>query len=358
MSGVPTSPIAESTAKHWLLNDRITSLREWGTHDERWLPADDDAVVTIGRDPPVSLSGHAAIRYDRPSVSRTHAVMQRRESYWQLYDHRSANGIFVNDEPATMQEVRPGDVIQLGDLKLIATSGRVRAMRKLWTRFLTTLDDPAALSKVDDALPAMRRFALPGGRLVLRGRVGARLALRVHELAQGSDRPFVALQHAERLRSTDELRALAMRAAHGTLFLRDGQLEADPQRELLHEIIDRKSAVRVIVAADRGRNCDHLGKCDVLDVPALAERSAEIETLVRELVRDAAIAMRAPTDLLRGGDWQTLARWDWTDHDDMEDNIQKLVALRHHGQPAPAARAVGVSVSWFCRWMLEHAIEK
>lgn len=362
MSVVPTSPNTEATAKLWLLNDRITSLREWGTTDERWLPTDDNAVVTIGRDPPVSVSGHAAIRFDRPGISRVHVVMQRIGSYWQLYDHRSASGVYVNGVPCLVGQLLPGDVMSLDDLCLVATSSRVRAIRRLWARFLTTGDSATARARVDEAVWASTQFAGLGGSLVVRGRIGERLARRLHDLARGEDRPFVALQHRERPQRMDEIRALIERATRGTLFLRDHQLDAESQRLLLHEIAERKRSVRIIFAAEGGsdvwRECGYLGARSIVDVPLVADRADEIAALVRDLVRDHAIAMSACTEVLRPSDWERLARWDWDDHDEMEDVTLKLVALRHHRKPARAARALGLSVSWFCQWMLRYGIEK
>jgi hypothetical protein len=359
MSEVATASITDAATKQWLLNERVSSLRLWATNDERWLPADDDAVVTIGRDPPVSVSGHAAIRLDAPSVSRMHAMLSQADSHWMLRDLRSRNGTSINGAPTTAHHVLPGDIIALGEARLIATSSRVRALRRLWQRYVSSADDVASMEAVDDALVATRRFASPHGSLVLRGRVDCGLARQIHELARGVERPFVPIRRDATPQTSRDIEEHVAAAAHGTLFVRQGQLAAEPQRALLRAVSHRPS-VRVIFAAERAADVSHergvLGCASVVDVPRLDERGHELPTLVRRLVDAWAVRMKVSSDLLRADDWNKLARWEWDGHDDMEKVTGMFVALRHHGKPTPAARALGVSPGWMSQWMSRYAI--
>ncbi len=59
------------------------------------------------------------IALDHKSLSRTHAILCREESgEWRVLDMDSANGLQVNGEPYAQATLAPGDVIELGHLKL------------------------------------------------------------------------------------------------------------------------------------------------------------------------------------------------------------------------------------------------
>ncbi len=50
-----------------------------------------------------------------PTVSRSHARVLCENGAWMLEDMGSANGTFVNDERVTRRELRPGDIIRVGN---------------------------------------------------------------------------------------------------------------------------------------------------------------------------------------------------------------------------------------------------
>ncbi len=74
---------------------------------ERWLLKGD--AVTIGRD----AGNDIALLHDT-KVSRSHAVLQRRNRQWFLEDLGSSNGTRVNERRVQRHPLRHGDRIQLG----------------------------------------------------------------------------------------------------------------------------------------------------------------------------------------------------------------------------------------------------
>lgn len=59
------------------------------------------------------------IAIDHRSLSRTHCKVVREESgEWRVIDMQSANGLMVNGESYTQVTLRPGDVLELGHVKL------------------------------------------------------------------------------------------------------------------------------------------------------------------------------------------------------------------------------------------------
>jgi predicted RNA-binding Zn-ribbon protein involved in translation (DUF1610 family) len=63
-----------------------------------------------------SLSAH--IRFDDPTVSRRHALVQRQDGTVRVLDDRSLNGLFVNGERVDLRELEDGDELQVGRFRL------------------------------------------------------------------------------------------------------------------------------------------------------------------------------------------------------------------------------------------------
>jgi predicted RNA-binding Zn-ribbon protein involved in translation (DUF1610 family) len=78
-----------------------------------------DGWTRIGR----SLS--ADIRFDDPTVSRRHAMVNRDADAVRILDDRSLNGVFVNGERVEMRELSDGDQLTIGRFQLhfIVVSG-------------------------------------------------------------------------------------------------------------------------------------------------------------------------------------------------------------------------------------------
>jgi pSer/pThr/pTyr-binding forkhead associated (FHA) protein len=69
-------------------------------------------ATTIGRDP------GSAIFLDDVTVSRKHAVFERREDGWFVRDVGSLNGTYVNGEQVDVTKLATGDEVQIGRFKL------------------------------------------------------------------------------------------------------------------------------------------------------------------------------------------------------------------------------------------------
>jgi FHA domain-containing protein/zinc ribbon protein len=72
----------------------------------------DAEQTTIGRDP------GSAIFLDDVTVSRKHAVFDRRDDGWFVKDTGSLNGTYVNGEQVDETKLATGDEVQIGKFKL------------------------------------------------------------------------------------------------------------------------------------------------------------------------------------------------------------------------------------------------
>lgn len=364
-----TLSVTGVSRKPWLVTDAVDALREWGTSLEHALPNNEHARVTIGREPPsgvglvtpVFAATRTALRLDRPSVSRLHATITRDGDAWVIKDLGSHNGVRIDGQVTTDGRVLPGHVISLGSVQLIAISSRIRAMQRLWTRYLTCLDDAASLARVDAALWSTRRLVDPNvGCLVLRGSVSDQLVQRVHDLTRGSSRPLVIAPSPDRVLGGAELAALLDRARSGTLLVRERYLGAEAQGAL-RQALDGpiRSSTRVIVAAaagsDLSRAFDALGRPPLIDVPCLALRVAELPYLVRAVVQDATAAVGAPSGLVRERSVEWLCSRRWNDYEELEAAVFRVAALRQYPNIATAASAVGLTRQGLDKWIKDYA---
>ena len=69
--------------------------------------------TVIGRDP------SSDVRIDNPGVSRTHAIVRYRDFIFRVWDHGSANGLFVNGLRVDGHMLRDGDAIQVGKFLVV-----------------------------------------------------------------------------------------------------------------------------------------------------------------------------------------------------------------------------------------------
>ncbi len=68
--------------------------------------------TTLGRDP------GSAVFLDDVTVSRKHAVVERRDGEWFVVDRGSLNGTYVNGEQVDRTKLTTGDEVQIGKFKL------------------------------------------------------------------------------------------------------------------------------------------------------------------------------------------------------------------------------------------------
>src|SRR5579863_10159229 len=72
----------------------------------------DGSTIHIGR----SASNEITLPYS--SISRSHALLENKRDAWVVTDQRSANGVLVNGVRIERAELKSGDIIGLGDIKL------------------------------------------------------------------------------------------------------------------------------------------------------------------------------------------------------------------------------------------------
>ena len=78
------------------------------------LPSD---RVLIGRDPGCD------VLVNDPSVSRRHAVVERRGSFWVVLDQRSANGTWLDDRRVDQAALQDGQRLRLGAVSFVVSIG-------------------------------------------------------------------------------------------------------------------------------------------------------------------------------------------------------------------------------------------
>jgi adenylate cyclase len=99
----------------------------------------DSSTIHIGR------STSNDITLPHPSISRSHALLEGKSDAWFVTDQRSANGVLVNGVRIEHVELKNGDVIGLGDIKVRfenMTTGTVvaKASPELATHLTEILD--------------------------------------------------------------------------------------------------------------------------------------------------------------------------------------------------------------------------
>ena len=72
----------------------------------------DQETTTTGRDP------GSAVFLDDVTVSRKHAIVERRGNEWFVKDTGSLNGTYVNGEQVDETKLTTGDEVQIGKFKL------------------------------------------------------------------------------------------------------------------------------------------------------------------------------------------------------------------------------------------------
>jgi hypothetical protein len=109
-----------------------------------------DGQTHIPLDKPLLTIGRQAgndILLSSPVVSRQHAQIRWRYGRFILYDVGSRVGTLVNEQPITECALRPGDIIQMGNVSLIYGEGATAGRR--------VVNPPAPARMADDTL-AMR----------------------------------------------------------------------------------------------------------------------------------------------------------------------------------------------------------
>lgn len=77
--------------------------------------------VVLGRDPAVDIV------LNDPSVSRRHAVIERRGVFWVVLDQQSANGTWIDDRRVTEAALESGQRLRLGAVAFTVSGGETPA---------------------------------------------------------------------------------------------------------------------------------------------------------------------------------------------------------------------------------------
>lgn len=115
-----TEAVPETTAKLPRVDPRTLKRSaalpklEPGAH---LLLDDGDTAVVMPLDEGLTKIGRgfsSDIRLEEPTLSRRHAIIERRDGVTTIMDDRSANGVIVNGARVTRAELADGDRVELG----------------------------------------------------------------------------------------------------------------------------------------------------------------------------------------------------------------------------------------------------
>ncbi|MGH9743750.1 MAG: adenylate/guanylate cyclase domain-containing protein [Candidatus Acidiferrum sp.] len=108
----------------------------------------DGSTIHIGR----ATSNEITLPHS--SISRSHALLENQHSAWVITDHHSANGVLVNGVRTQRADLKSGDVISLGDIKLrfedMTTGAVVGKTSPQLASHLTQILDQASAAKLLD----------------------------------------------------------------------------------------------------------------------------------------------------------------------------------------------------------------
>ncbi|NVB81218.1 MAG: FHA domain-containing protein [Kofleriaceae bacterium] len=319
----------------WAISDRVLGLRTWGSRDAFALPESADRI-TIG-----SAEGCAIRLQDaQGTVSRQHAALERSGGVWTIRDLESKNGTYLDGERRSEFTLTPGVEIELGRAKLIAESARLVELRAFMERIIGWED--ARRADVDRALRSIRDTASRGTVLVLCGAGDlAPTARRIHELAFGAARPFVAAA-----------KTVEDPAAGGTLFL---STAARPRDIVTAQASTWRVVLGAPARADAADLLAHLERTVVIDLPAIATRQGERERLIAAYAQDAVRALGAPHTGFKDHDPHWLADIELASLEAIEELARRLVAVRNWGV-THGAKKLEISQQALAGWLRRRKI--
>jgi DNA-binding NtrC family response regulator len=310
---VPTDRIAALAA---VRRDPVTALRMHGSGRDIELPAR-PGRITVGASPTCDVV------IDDPYVSACHCQLERREPDRLLVrDRQSKNGSFINGNRIEVAELRPGAILTLGGVGLLALGRRARARPS--AREALVGRAPAFRAALDRALIA----AASSCNVLLVGETGTGkelFARAIHEASSRALGPFVAVNcgaiPAELVESelfghekgaftgaTSERDGVFAQADGGTLFLDElGELPPQQQPHLLRALEtrqirrvggarERSVDIRLVAATNR-LDLDSAGSplrpdlfhrvaTLMVELPALRHRREDIPLLVESFVAE------------------------------------------------------------------------
>ena len=350
-----TATVPEAARQAGLLRTPVIGLRVLGSAVEHRIPIHEERI-TIGSD-----EGRS-IRLDHPSVSHLHARIERRHPHLILIDCNSKNGCYAEGERRALIQLVPGGRIRLGQVDLVAFSHESDVVRRVFQRYVGY--DELAQRAVEDAYHAATRHR----HLVLLGPPGAgavAFAQAIHKHTLGPLWPLVIARQfyvdkaghrlTYRVRESQvEQKRMLTAAGHGTLVMSFDDLPTDP-RFLIDSIQDRMYGTRAIFL---GHDDTQLGLLRalasdsvIIRVPALTSRRHELSRVVTDAIIEHAGTQGASAAILTAPDHQRLLTHDWPkNHDEVEEVVKRLIALRMHRKVRRAAKALGMSPGTLSEW--------
>ncbi|MEZ0230398.1 MAG: sigma 54-interacting transcriptional regulator [Planctomycetota bacterium] len=312
------------------------------------------------------------------SVSRKHALLKLTSTAWTIEDLGSANGTVLNgralapNQPAT---IRPGDVIEVGDIAVLIRGPQPKAPEK------KEENAPVVLAESMKALYALIDKVAPANvNVLILGETGAGkevVAQTIHRRSPRASAPFIGVNCAAFTETLLESElfghekgaftgaektkpGLLESAQGGTIFLDEvGELPAGFQAKLLRVLEERQVRrvgslssrpidVRIVAATNRDLDQEVLKgsfRKDLyfrlngftLTVPPLRERVVEIEALARHYVMLFAREIgRKREPVLSGEALHHLQRHRWPGNvRELRNVIQRAVLLAGDGPIRP-----------------------
>jgi pSer/pThr/pTyr-binding forkhead associated (FHA) protein len=93
-----------------------------------------EPLLNIGR------GGDNHIVLDDPYVSRHHLQIRRRFGSYTVFDVDSRSGTYVNNVPIAEHKLQPGDVVRLGNTKIVYMTGNTSSKKRHTTQTLNRID--------------------------------------------------------------------------------------------------------------------------------------------------------------------------------------------------------------------------
>jgi hypothetical protein len=325
----------------WEIRDPVERLRVFG--DSTTFPLAGARIVLGRADSDIILDDTSG------RLSRRHAAIERTTDGWTINDLASTNGIRQDGELRASFALTPGVEIELGGVKLVAESQRSIALHAYLQRLLGY----AALPEVDRALRAVREMATLRAALVLRGEgslVGC--VQRLHALVLGA-------QHPLSIHDGKEPGAAARdRAIDGLLYLHDDVLPRDIN-QLIASLRAPTARVRLVIGA---KSVDGAAELATLlpfvariSTPRLSDRAAELDRLLAAYADDAVAQLGAPSAALREHDLRWVRDGGIDSHEEAEEVMRRVVALRNWGVTAGAER-LGITHGALSKWLARRKI--
>lgn len=352
----------------WMIDDEVVRMREWGSDRCYPLPSP-ERIAEASHGERAVLIGSAegcAVRPSDPTgrMSRQHAQVLREHGRWLVRDLDSKNGTRLDGVRRTKMLIEPGSEIGLGGVTLIAESRRLIALRGYLARVLGWSD--ARSEAVDLALRAVRMAATRRIALTLCGEGDlVPIAHGLHRFALGAadgERPFVMCDPGRRAgrgrlagpRPASDIDCYASgmeglaAAAGGSMCVLLKRLPRD-FAEITAALCHPSTRVQLIACGVQPSDRKDLVSAPI-DIPPLETRGDEIDRIVDEYARDAALVLGVSTRFTSvDRDW-VLAHCSES-LPEIEKGALRLVALREAGNVARAASLLGMAHASLGEWI-------